>query len=111
MPFLALIWGAISTFAGTLFAQFLLIFGRKFTVGTASILAFVAATLAFILCIKTIILAVVAVIVMPAWISTAIAWFVPSNFVAVISQILAAKVCREAYDITVTKISLMNQAS
>jgi hypothetical protein len=84
---------------------------RKFAVGTASVLAYVGATLAFVICLKSILLAIVTLISIPSWLIYAIGLFIPSNAIGVISQILAANICRQAYLITVAKIQMMNHAS
>jgi len=111
MPLLLGIFTAITTFVGSLFAQMLLIFGRKFTVGTATVLAYVATTLAFVICINELFSVVMAAVAIPAWILTAISWFIPSNFLSVIASITSGRVCRLAYQVTVKKISLMNSAA
>lgn len=111
MPFLALIWGLISSSVLNLFGYFLVVFGRKFTVATATVLALIATTLSLIYCLKSILAVVVASILIPSWIYTAIAWFIPTNFIACISSILAGKICRNAYNLVVTKIDLIAKAN
>ena len=101
----------ISTFATSLFANFLALFGRKFTVATASVLAFLATTAALIVCLKSILGAVIALITIPSWIYTAIAWFVPSNWVALVSAILSGKICKQAYLLVQHKIDLITKAN
>lgn len=100
----------ITTFGGMftgLFGQFLLLFGRKYSVATASVLAYIAATLAMIVCMKGIILSVLAAIVMPEWLLTGIAWIIPSNFVQLFSLIMSGRICRAAYDAATVKVSLI----
>lgn len=97
--------------AGNIFAYFLAFFGRKYTVATAGVLAFVATTITMIVCMKSILTGVIALIVMPAWIATFIAWLIPSNFIAVVSAILSGKICKAAYNVINTKIDLITKAS
>ena len=106
MPLLAGLFGLLGSAFSNLFVYFLAMFGRKFTVSTASVLAFITATIALIFCMKTILLGVTALIVIPSWIYTFIAWFIPSNFIAVVSSILSGKICKEAYNMMTTKIDL-----
>ena len=94
-----------------LFAQFLLLFGRKYSVATASVLAYIAATLAMIVCLKGIILTIIASIVMPEWLITGIAWIIPSNFIQLFSLIMSGRICRAAYDSATIKVSLIASSS
>jgi Family of unknown function (DUF5455) len=105
------IYGAIIGTTANIFAFFMLMFGRKYTVAIASVLAFVATTVALIVCLKTIILSVVALSVIPSWIATTLAWFIPSNFISVTSSILSGRICRTAYEMSVKKIDLVTKAS
>lgn len=100
-----------TAFSSQLFAQFLVLFGRKYSVAVASILAFIATTVTFIFCIKQLIITAVALIVMPAWIATSIAWFIPTNFIAVTSAIISGRICKSAYLVITEKIKLVNNAS
>jgi hypothetical protein len=111
MPFFIFLGTVINAFVQALFVQFMAILTRKFAIGTATILAYVATTIAMVVCLKSILTALVVLITIPAWVYTFIGWFIPSNAVGVISQILAANVCKKAYDITVAKIQMMNMAS
>lgn len=111
MPLLAGLFTLLSTSFTNFFVYFLAMFGRKFTVSTAAVLAFIAATAAMIICMKSILLGVTSLLVIPAWIYTAIAWFIPSNFISVISSILAGKICKEAYNMVNTKIDLITKAN
>lgn len=97
--------------APQLFAYFLSMFGRKYTVATATVLAYIATTVAMIVCLKQILAGVVALIVMPTWIASFIAWFIPSNSISVISAILSGRICKTAYRMVVAKIELVNNAS
>ena len=107
MPIFALIAG----FIPALFANFLAMFARKYTVAIASILAFIATTITFIVCMKAIIGIVVGLIIMPPWIYTAIAWFIHSNFIAVTAAIFSGKICKSAYLVITEKIKLINSAN
>lgn len=111
MPFLAAILAPLTGMATNLFAQFVLLFGRKFTVSTAAVLAFLATTLAMLVCMKSILGAMVAAIVIPSWVYAAIAWFIPSNAVGIISAILSGKICKQAYLMANTKIDLITKAN
>jgi len=111
MPILAGLFGLLGSAFTNLFVYFLAIFGRKFAVSTASVLAFITATIALIFCMKTILFGITAAIVIPAWIYSAIAWFIPSNFISVVSAILSGKICKEAYNMVTTKIDLITKAS
>jgi len=94
-----------------IFTNFLALFGRKYAVGTASVLAYLATTAAMIVCLKSILLSIVALITIPSWIYSAIAMFIPSNAVGIMSGILSAKICKEAYFVATNKIKLLNNAS
>ena len=111
MPLLAGLFTFFTSFASNLFVYFLAMFGRKFAVSTATVLAFIAATIAFIFCLKTILLGVTSALVIPAWIYSAIAWFIPSNFIAVVSAILSGKICKEGYNMVTTKIDLIAKSN
>ena len=111
MPILAGIFTFLGTFVSSLFTQLLLVFGRKYTVGVATILAYLSFTFVFIACIKTIVAALLAALTIPAWIYTAIAVFVPSNFISCIAAIVSGEICTKAYRMTLTKIKMMNSAS
>lgn len=107
MPIFALILG----FIPALFANFLAMFTRKYTVAVASVLAFIATTITFIVCMKSIIGLAVSLIIMPAWIYNAIAWLIPSNFISITSAIISGKICKSAYVVVTEKIKLINSAS
>lgn len=105
------IFAALLAVIPNLFAYFLTFFGRKYTVATATVLAYIATTVAMIVCINNLIQSIVVLIVIPPWISTAIAWFMPSNAVGILSAILASNVCHSSYRIVIGKIKLVNSAS
>lgn len=86
-------------------------FGRKFTVATASVLAMLATTTAMIFALKSILGVLTAAIIIPSWIASAIAMFIPSNFINVVSMILSGKVCKEAYNLIQVKIDLITKAN
>lgn len=111
MPFLALIYTFLQNTVGALFAYFLAIFGRKYAVATAAVLAFIATTITFIICLKSILAAVIASLVMPAWLVYAIGLFVPSNAISVFSSILSGRICAAAYEIMKYKIDLVAKAN
>lgn len=111
MPFLAAILAPLTGMASSLFANFLILFGRKYTVATAAVLAFIATTAAMIVCMKSILGAMVAAIIIPGWVYAFIAWFIPSNAISIISAILSGKICKEAYNMVNTKIDLVTKAS
>ena len=85
--------------------------GRKAAVGIASVAAVVMMTVAFLICIKSIITNVAAIATVPLWLESVIWWFVPSNWVALCSSILAAKTCRVAFEMAREKIKMLNEAS
>ena len=111
MPILFGIFGFLGTFVSSLFTQLLLVFGRKYTVGIASILAYIAITFVFIACIKTAVVFLIAAISVPAWIYTALAWFIPSNLVSCIAAVTSGEICTKAYRMSITKIKMMNTAA
>lgn len=108
MKFFLSVFGGMFT---NLFAQFVLLFGRKYGVALASTLAFVAATITMIICLKGLILTVIAGLTLPAWILTSLAWIVPSNFIALWSTIMSGRICRAAYDAATYKIGLIAKSS
>jgi hypothetical protein len=101
----------LTSFPAALFANFLALFGRKFTVATAAVLAMIATTVTMVVCLKSILTGVTALLVIPSWIYTAIAWFIPSNFIAVVSAILSGKICKQAYLLVQNKIDLITKAN
>ena len=105
------IFQLLRDFIPGLFAYFLSIFGRKFAVGTASVLAFITVLIVFVASINTIIGYVSSLIVIPVVISRFISWIVPTNFVQVTSAMLSAKVCKSAFMVVLDKIKIMNSAS
>ncbi len=110
MPFLAFL-PAIGSAITSMFGYFMLMFGRKFSVTTASILAFIATTIAFIVCLKSILAAVIAALVIPSWLLYVIGLFIPSNAISMLSSILSARICRSAYEIIKFKIDLATKAN
>lgn len=86
-------------------------FTRKMVVVSAVLSTFVFLTAALIVCIKQIFLAVMALAVIPAWLLAALGMFVPSNFAAVLSAIVASKSCRWAYDKATEKLRLVASSS
>ena len=111
MPVLAGIFAVLVSWPSQLFAHFLALFGRKFTVATASVLAFLATTTTLIVCLKSILSALVALIVMPSWIATAIAWLIPSNFISITSLIISGRICKTVYHLVQRKIDLITNAT
>ena len=111
MPFLLLIFTAISTFISSLFAQIVLILGRKYATGSLAIITYILVTFAFISCIKAIVAVVASAIIMPPAVGTFIAWFIPSNFISVIASITSGRICLRAYRMALTKLKLINAAS
>ena len=101
----------ISTFFVSIFAQFAVIFGRKFTVGTASVLAFIATTIAALACLNSLVQLMLNLIVMPSWLATGLAFFIPSNYLTVFSLVLSGKICKRAYGLAMTKIDLLTKAN
>lgn len=108
MQFLATTFGSMFS---QLFAQFLLLFGRKYTVAIASTLAFIAATLTMIFFLKTLIVTIIATASAPVWFIQFLAWIIPTNWIALFSTIMSGRICRAAYDSALYKIALVNQAS
>lgn len=111
MPILFGIFTFLGTFVSSLFTQLLLIFGRKYTVGIASILSYIAITFVFIACIKTAVVFLLAAMTIPAWIYNALAWFIPSNLISCIAAVTSGEICTKAYRMSITKIKMMNTAS
>jgi len=104
------IFSVIAGMSSAIFGQFLLLFGRKYTVATATVLAYMATTLAMLACLRSIIQGVINLIVVPAWLSM-LAWFIPSNAIGIISAILSARICHAAYLVATDKIKLISQSS
>lgn len=94
-----------------LFAQFILLFGRKYTVGTASVLAYIATTAAMIFCLKQGLSTLSILLSPPLWLVGVLGWIIPSNFIAITSAIASARICRAAFDMAIAKIKLINGAS
>ncbi len=111
IPWLAMIFTRLGSFIPSMFAYFVTMFGRKFAVTTATVLAMIATTVAFIVCLKSILAGVLGILLIPSWILTAIAWFIPSNFISVVSAILSGRICKEAYRIINVKIDLIAKAN
>ena len=111
MPILFGIFTFLGTFVSSLFTQLLILFGRKYTIGVATILAYLSITFVFIACIKTLVAAVLAAMVIPSWVYTPIAVFIPSNFISCVSAIISGEICTKAYRMTLTKIQMMNSAN
>lgn len=84
--------------------------GRKLVVSTAALLVFMALTVAFILAMQSLASTLAAAVVMPVWLAP-IAWFVPSNFLAVFGVLVSAHVTRAAYDLAVAKLKMVNSSS
>ena len=111
LPWLGLIFQRLTLFSTGIFGFFLTMFGRKFTVITATVLALVATTVTFIVCLKSILTGVVALLAIPTWILTFIGWFIPSNAISVISAILSGRICKEAYRLINVKIDLIAKSN
>ncbi len=107
MPLLLGLFTGIGGFFASLFSQFVVFAGRKLAVSTAAVIAFIACTVAFIVSLKAILASLTSAIIIPAWIMTSILWFIPSNFVTVVSAILSAKIAKEIYRLISTKIDLV----
>ncbi len=111
MPLLAMFFTSFTTAVGSLFAYFLAIFGRKYAVATATVLAFIATTLTFIVCLKQILAVVIGTLIMPSWLVYFIGLFVPSNAISVFSAILSGRICAAAYEIMKFKIDLISKSN
>lgn len=101
----------IAGFIATAVSFFIAILSRKAIIVLAVITAFMALVVAFLACMKIIIGGIVALIVMPAWLATAIGFFVPSNYAGVLSLIMSAKTCKAAYNLAKEKIALIGQSN
>ncbi len=86
-------------------------FTRKIAVVTTTIAGYILLAAAFIVCIKQMILVVMALAVLPPWVTNGVGVFIPFNFSLVLSNILAAKSCRLAFEMAREKIKLLNNAS
>ena len=95
----------------TLIGAIITFFGRKFTVITASIAAFVVLTSALVVAIQSLMTSILAVTFMPVWIAYGIGLFLPANFSLVLGAIISAKAVRAAYDIAIAKVHLVNSAN
>lgn len=102
---------AFLSFIPLVIAYFTSQLGRKLITLAAVLGTFIAITTAFVVCMKNIIIGVNAVSAMPGWLSLVLLKFIPSNFLAVISKIFGAHVCRWAYDKAIEKIKLINSAT
>jgi hypothetical protein len=95
----------------TLLSSIAAFFGRKLTVISASVAAFVVLTGALVVTIQALLSALLTVAVMPAWIVQGVGMFMPSNFALVLGSIVSAKAVRAAYDIAISKVHLINSAN
>ena len=94
-----------------LFAQFILLFGRKYGVALATTLVFTAATITMIVFLKSLIVSLLLASSAPAWFLQFLAWIIPTNWLTLFSAIMSAKISRAAYDAATFKITLISQAS
>jgi len=84
---------------------------RKAVVVTSVVTAFLAVTAAFLICMQTLVGSIVSLVSIPAWFSSSIGLFVPSNYAGVLALIFSAKTCRAAYDLAKEKIHLIGQSN
>lgn len=102
--------GFFVTGLSTVIASMLQIFGRKSLVATATLSTAFALTLAFTICISELVSTLSAALSFPVYLEV-LFWFVPSNFVLLISSILSGRICRAAYDLAMQKVQMINNAS
>lgn len=95
---------------GSVITSLLALAGRKAVFAALAIAVALSLTVGFIAALKSVLASVTASMIMPSWLVT-IAWFVPSNFVAVFSALVAAHAVRAAYDLAITKLKLVNSSS
>jgi hypothetical protein len=94
-----------------LFSMFFAIYARKHVTVIAGLMAFGAMLVIFVSCISLILQSVLALIVIPAWLTTSIGIFVPSNFVVVLSAVVSGRICRAAFDYGNKKTDLVVKAN
>lgn len=85
--------------------------GRKWGTVAATMAMFSALTVAFIVCINLLLENLLYLLQPPAAIATALGMFLPSNFAAILSTIVSAKICRAAYDLAMDKAKMYASAS
>lgn len=94
-----------------LFGVFFQYYARKYTTAIAGIMAFGAMLVIFISCINLILQSVLTLIVIPAWLTTPIGMFIPSNFALVLSAMVSGRICRAAFDYGNKKTDLVVKAN
>lgn len=94
-----------------MFSYLLAQYARKYTTAVAALLAFGSMLLIFIGCINVILQAVLAMIVLPAWLTTPIGMFVPSNFAIAVSAMVSGRICKKAWDMGKKKVELITYSN
>lgn len=89
----------------------LLLLGRKFTVATSAIIAYLAATTLMVACLKRISSSLIDNLHVPPFLEHQLSWVLPSNFNAVTSAIITGFICRAAYDFATKKIEIVTSAN
>lgn len=84
---------------------------RKAGTAAASLVTYLALVVAFIACNQAIFGTVSAMFSPPAWIANVIGMFLPMNFILCVSSVMAAYICRVAFDMGRFKLKLVNNAS
>ena len=105
------IFGFFVSFASSLFAYCLALFGRKFTVATAAVLAYTTVFIVFIGCMNEGIILIKNLINIPPWLAYGLGVFIPSNFNSISSAIVSSHICSIAYDAVKDKIQLAATSS
>lgn len=100
-----------STFFSTLAAWLISLIGRKATIFTVSLVAYVSATGVFLVAIQSLVSGILNAQILPGWISSSIGMFLPYSFTFDLSAMIGAFAFRWAYDIVIAKVSLINSAT
>lgn len=101
----------LGSFIPSMFARFMLFFGRKYTVGAATILAFIAITITFIACSIEALTFMNNLLSIPESISNFLGWILPSNLIPIAGSLFSARICRAGYEIGVKKLDIINQSN
>lgn len=105
------IFGLLTTLISTTGVTTLVLLGRKFTVATSAIVAYLAATTLMVICLKGLATSALTNLQIPERLYTPLSWVIPSNFISITSLIITALACRGAYDFATKKIELVSAAN
>lgn len=100
-----------STGIPALFTLIFSFFGRKYSTAVAGIIALGVMLAVFIGCINLILQQVLTLVNVPNWLLVSVGMFIPSNFAAVLSALVSAKICRAAFDYAYKKADIVVKAN